>query len=177
MSQLLDEWAPKGAFDFAEFAAYFPISVMFGLIGASPAAIPSIRKSLETQGLSANLIRSLLPDLEAAYQVLWNFVHNLIVERQRDGGGDEEDVLNTLIAARAAGKLDEGGVAQPDDFPVCGGLRYLEEHAYPHHAHDAEASTALGPVRGGSAILRSGRQGNAAPHQRVEPLPHDDAAI
>ena len=108
VSQLLDEWAPRGAFDFAEFAAYFPISVMFGLIGASPAALPSIRKSLETQGLSANLIRSLLPDLEAAYQVLWSFVHDLIVERQRDGGGDEEDVLNTLIAGRAAGKLDEG---------------------------------------------------------------------
>jgi len=107
VSQLLDEWAPKGAFDFAEFAAYFPISVMFGLIGASPAALPSIRKSLETQGLSANLIRSLLPELESAYQVLWSFVHNLIVERQRDGGGDEEDVLNTLVAARAAGQLDE----------------------------------------------------------------------
>lgn len=107
VSQLLDEWAPKGAFDFAEFAAYFPISVMFGLIGASPAALSSIRKSLETQGLSANLIRSLLPDLEAAYQVLWSFVHNLIVERQRDGGGDEADVFNTLLAARNAGQLDE----------------------------------------------------------------------
>ena len=36
VSRLLDEWAPKGAFDFAEFAAYFPITVMFGLMGASP---------------------------------------------------------------------------------------------------------------------------------------------
>src|SRR6266436_3867472 len=81
VSRLLDEWAPKGAFDFAEFAAYFPITVMFGLMGASPEAIPGIRKSLETQGLSANLVRSMLPDLEAAYQVLWKFVHKLIVER------------------------------------------------------------------------------------------------
>jgi cytochrome P450 len=107
VSQLLDEWAPKGAFDFAEFAAYFPITVMFGLIGASTEALPGIRKSLETQGLSANLIRSLLPDLEAAYQVLWKFVHKLIVERRREGGGNEEDVLNALIAANAAGRLDE----------------------------------------------------------------------
>src|SRR5271165_235313 len=27
VSQLLDEWAPKGAFDFTEFAAHFPITV------------------------------------------------------------------------------------------------------------------------------------------------------
>ncbi len=107
VSRLLDEWAPKGAFDFAEFAAYFPITVMFGLMGASPEAIPGIRKSLETQGLSANLVRSMLPDLEAAYQVLWKFVHKLIVERQRDDGGDEGDVLNTLIAANAAGQLND----------------------------------------------------------------------
>ena len=107
VAKLLDEWAPKRAFDFAEFAGHFPITVMFGLIGASPAALPGIRKSLETQGLSANLIRSMLPDLEAAYQVLWGFVHELIVERQRGGGGHEEDVLNTLIAANAAGRLDE----------------------------------------------------------------------
>jgi cytochrome P450 len=44
---LLDEWAPKGAFDFAEFAAHFPIRVMFGLMGADPAALPNIRSSLE----------------------------------------------------------------------------------------------------------------------------------
>ena len=33
---LLDEWAPKGSFDFEEFASYFPITVMCGMIGASP---------------------------------------------------------------------------------------------------------------------------------------------
>jgi cytochrome P450 len=107
VSQLLDEWAPKAGFDFTEFAACFPITVMFGLMGASLEQLPGIRRSLETQGLSANLIRSLLPDLEAAYQVLWKFVHELIVARQRNGGGEEEDVLNTLIAAKAAGRLND----------------------------------------------------------------------
>jgi len=107
VSQLLDEWAVKGAFDFTQFAACFPITVMFGLMGASLEALPGIQKSLETQGLSANLIRSMLPDLEAAYQVLWKFVHELIVGRQRDGGGEEQDVLNTLIAAQAGGRLND----------------------------------------------------------------------
>jgi cytochrome P450 len=107
VSQLLDEWAPSGAFDFTEFAACFPITVMFGLMGAPLEALPGIRTSLETQGLSANLIRSLLPDLEAAYQVLWQFVHDLVVERQNKGGGEDEDLLNTLIAARAAGQLSD----------------------------------------------------------------------
>ena len=57
VSRLLDEWVPKAAFDFAEFAAHFPITVMFAVIGASTSALPGIRRSLETQGLSASLDR------------------------------------------------------------------------------------------------------------------------
>ena len=30
IARLLDDWAPKGKFDFAEFASYFPITVMCG---------------------------------------------------------------------------------------------------------------------------------------------------
>ena len=107
VAQLLDEWAPKGAFDFAEFAAWFPITVMFGLIGASPQALAGIRKSLETQGLSANLVRAMLPDLQVAYEVLWRFAHELIASRRRDGASDGDDVLDSLIVANAAGRLDE----------------------------------------------------------------------
>ena len=51
ISRLLDEWAPKAGFDFEEFAAHFPITVMFSLIGASPEALPMVRTSLETLGL------------------------------------------------------------------------------------------------------------------------------
>lgn len=107
VSGLLDEWAPKGSFDFAEFASYFPIRVMFGLIGASPEALPGIRKSLETQGLSASLERSLLPALEAAHVVLYQFVDRLIDERLRKGGGEPEEVLNVLIAANRSGRIDD----------------------------------------------------------------------
>ena len=105
--RLLDEWAPKRAFDFAEFAACFPITVMFGLIDASPDALPAIRKSLETQGLSASLDRSLLPAMQAAFEALWSFVDKLIVERQRQGGGDQDDVLNTLIAANRSSQIND----------------------------------------------------------------------
>ena len=107
VSSLLDEWVPKGRFDFAEFAANFPVRVMFGLIGASTDALPGIKNALETQGLSASLDKSLLPELEDAYRVLWAFVDRLVLERQRDGGGDEDEVLNRLIASRQAGQLDD----------------------------------------------------------------------
>src|SRR5579872_4368352 len=46
VTELLDEWAPKGKFDFVEFAAIFPISVMFGLLGVSTEPIPRIRWAL-----------------------------------------------------------------------------------------------------------------------------------
>jgi cytochrome P450 len=37
---LLDDWAPRGKIDFEEFAAYFPISNMFTLVGAPVNEIP-----------------------------------------------------------------------------------------------------------------------------------------
>jgi cytochrome P450 len=106
VARLLDEWAPRGAFDFAEFAANFPITVMFGLIGASPSALPGIRKSLETQGLSVSLDKSLLPAVQSAYEVLYDFVDKLVVQRQQAPGGEPQDVLNSLLAATRAGQID-----------------------------------------------------------------------
>jgi cytochrome P450 len=102
---LLDEWAPKGGFDFAEFAANFPVAVMFRLIGASPEAIPNIRGWLETHGQSYSLIPEMMPEIEAAYQGLWNFVDGLIAERGTGGGHD--DLLDDLIAANTAGGLSD----------------------------------------------------------------------
>jgi cytochrome P450 len=107
ISSLLDEWAPRGAFDFAEFASSFPIRVMFALIGASPDALPGIRRALETQGLSVSLDRSLLPALQSGFKALWDFVDEIIVARQRTSGGNPEDVLNTLIAANTNGTLND----------------------------------------------------------------------
>jgi cytochrome P450 len=107
VSRLLDVWAPKGAFDFAEFASNFPIRVMFGFMGTSDEAFESIRTSLETQGLSYSMDPSLLPAMERAYKVLWDFVDQLVEERQKGGGTNEGQLLDDLLAANAAGQLND----------------------------------------------------------------------
>jgi cytochrome P450 len=105
VTALLDEWAPKGSFDFAEFAANFPIRVMFGLMGASPDLLPDIRSSLEVQGSSFSLEASRMPVIEQAYQVLWSFVDELIAGRGREAG--KGDLLDDLIAASTSGALTD----------------------------------------------------------------------
>ena len=108
IAELLDEWAPKGAFDFEEFAAQFPIAVMCGLIGASPKAVPEICSSLETFGLSFSLDRALLPELENATRLLDAFVQNLVVDRQKHRKpGAEKDLLEILLETLDCGRLSE----------------------------------------------------------------------
>lgn len=105
ISALLDEWAPKGEFDFAEFSAKFPVTVMFGLIGGDPADLPRIQHALETQGLSFSMDPTLLPDLEAGYQVMMQFTDELIAKRR---ASDEapDDLLQALIEAEDSGVLN-----------------------------------------------------------------------
>jgi cytochrome P450 len=108
MTELLDEWLPKGEFDFEEFASYFPISVMCSLIGAPREAIPSLRASMEAFGLSMSLDRDFLPQLEAAMKTLDEFSQKLVAERlaNRKPKG-EEDLLETMIGAMEDGRLAE----------------------------------------------------------------------
>lgn len=110
----LDEWAPKGAFDFEEFASLFPIRVMCSLIGASQDVIPSIRGSLETFGLSMSMDRALLPRLVEAMDVLDAFVQGLVADRlkARKPAG-EEDLLETLIST-----LDDGGLTERELYDL-----------------------------------------------------------
>lgn len=104
----LDEWVPKGAFDFEEFASLFPIRVMCKLIGASPDVIPQIRGSLETFGMSMSMDRDLLPQLVAAMDLLDAFVQDLVAARlhHRKPAG-EEDLLETLVSTLEGGGLSE----------------------------------------------------------------------
>jgi cytochrome P450 len=107
VSRLLDEWAPKGVFDFAEFASNFPIRVMCGVIGASPDVVPRLRKSLEMQGLSYSMDPTLLPEMAKAFEVLWTFADELIVARKAQRGRETRDLLDALIAANAESRLND----------------------------------------------------------------------
>ncbi len=110
ISALLDEWAPKGGFDFTQFAANFPVRVMFGLIGASPDKLPPILSSLEVHGSSFNMQVDDMEKIEAAYQTLWRFVDELIAER--GPGGGHGDLLDDLIAANTEGRLTDKELRQ-----------------------------------------------------------------
>ena len=108
IARLLDEWVPRGGFDFEEFASYFPITVMCTMIGADPAAVPSLRKSLEALGLSASMMREHLPALDAAYVHIDGFARE-IVEARRGGARlrPQRDMLDDLIDAVSSGGLSD----------------------------------------------------------------------
>src|SRR5258706_7661621 len=80
--ELLDEWAPKGAFDFEEFASFFPITVMCRLIGASPSVIPGLRSAMEAIGLSTSMDKRWLPAMQQGVVTMENFVDGLIADRR-----------------------------------------------------------------------------------------------
>ncbi len=110
VTRILDEWAPKGAFDFAGFAAQFPVRVMFALLGTSTERLPEIMKYLEIHGESFNLEVEKMAIIEHGYQTLWGFVDGLVEERRKEGARD--DLLDTMIAANASGQLTDTELRQ-----------------------------------------------------------------
>lgn len=108
IARMLDEWAPKGSFDFEEFASSFPISVMFTLVGAPVEEIPGIRSSLETLGLAFSMDKSRIPEIHEAFDRLEKLVQRIIAERRASPDkGQRGDLLDLLIETS-----DEGGVPQ-----------------------------------------------------------------
>jgi cytochrome P450 len=107
VSDLLDEWLPKGRFDFAEFASYFPVAIMCRLLGTPDDEIPRVRDSLETQAAVLSLDPGLLPDLLAGYEVLWDYVDRLIKDREARGPSGESRLLDELLAVRDAGGMND----------------------------------------------------------------------
>jgi cytochrome P450 len=107
ITELLDEWAPKGAFDFIEFASLFPISVMCGLLGVSTEPVPRIRSALETHILSLSLDPALKAPALAGWEVLWAFADETVREREASGAFDEDSLLDQMIASKARGDIDE----------------------------------------------------------------------
>ncbi len=102
IGELLDEWAPKGAFDFAEFASYFPITVMCGLLGVPAGPVRAIRDALDLQMACMTMDRGIFPNILQAYQVLRDFAADLIVKREQSGDHDHDLLLDALIRTKSA---------------------------------------------------------------------------
>lgn len=110
--ELLDEWVPKGAFDFEEFASHFPITVMCSLVGAPSSEVPRLKSSLEAIGLSHSMDRSLFPSMEEAIVTLDDFCREVVEERRsgkrsRRPLGDEPDLLDALLQANESDGLTD----------------------------------------------------------------------
>jgi hypothetical protein len=106
ITRLLDEWAPLGRFDFAEFASYFPVTVMCGLLGVSAEPIPRIRDALENHMKSLTLDPAVKPLFMAGWDVLSDFADSLVRDRETRGQFEEESLLDAIIAAKKKGELD-----------------------------------------------------------------------
>jgi cytochrome P450 len=111
VAELLDEWAPKGKFDFADFASYFPISVFCGLMGISRSVVPQVRDLLETQMMSINFNKDLRPALLSGFDRLWAFVDDAVKEGEKRGG-DGTGVVDAMLAAKKAGKISDVEIRQ-----------------------------------------------------------------
>ncbi len=104
---LLDEWSGRDGFDFAEFASYFPIAVLCGVLGVPTTGIPRIRNAIETHMASLTLDHKYYPGFLEAFDLLWDYVDELVSDREASGERDEDALLDALIAARDAGKLSD----------------------------------------------------------------------
>jgi cytochrome P450 len=107
MNELLDEWLPKGAFDFEEFASYYPISVMCRMIGASPSVVPGLRSAMEAIGLSTSMDKRWLPAMQEGVERMERFVVDLVAQRRADPHERQEDLLDLLLSIRDRGELTD----------------------------------------------------------------------
>ena len=108
ISDLLDEWLPKGAFDFEEFISYYPIAVMCRMIGAPVEAIPPLRSSLEALGMSGSRRMDMLDRLQDAVLTLERFASGLIADREAVWKpGDDADLLDVLLEAKQGGGMSQ----------------------------------------------------------------------
>ncbi|MBB4858883.1 cytochrome P450 [Novosphingobium chloroacetimidivorans] len=108
ITRMLDEWAPRERFDFEEFAANFPITIMFTLVGAPVEEIPGIRSSLETLGLAFSMDKSRIPEIHEGYERLERLVQRIIAERRASPDkGTRGDLLDLLIETGDEGNVPE----------------------------------------------------------------------
>ncbi len=119
---LLDEWLPKGQFDFEEFASFYPISVMCRMIGVPTQIIPSLRSSLEALGLAMSMDRQHLPELQRGTLLLQDTARKVVAERRAGRRtSDEEDLLDMVLAVRARDEITEDELENLLVFMFVGG--------------------------------------------------------
>lgn len=106
IGELLDEWTPRGAFDFADFASYFPITVMCGLLGVEAGPVRAIRDALDLQMACMTMDRAIFPEILQAYGLLRSFAGGLIAEREASGPREGDLLLDALIEAKNSGRLE-----------------------------------------------------------------------
>lgn len=106
ISNLLEEWIPKGSFDFTEFASHFPITVFCGLMGTGTERIAELRNAFEIQTASHSLDPNLLPQLLTGFKLLWDFVDQLVIKHEAYGEANG-GLLEDLIVARDAGIIND----------------------------------------------------------------------
>jgi cytochrome P450 len=122
MAELLDEWAPKGAFDFEEFVSWFPIGVFCRMMGAPRDAIPGLRDSLEALGLSVSMDRSVLEAMQQGARQLEGFAIDLIAAREATRKpGDDNDLLDLLLEIRGRGGLAQAELTNLITFLMVAG--------------------------------------------------------
>lgn len=106
ITRLLDEWAPKGEFNFPDFASLFPVSVMCGLLGVSDEPIPRMNDALASQVDALAMDQAYKEPLLKGWETMWNFAVTIIEEREASGAFDDDHLLDAMIAAKNAGRLD-----------------------------------------------------------------------
>ena len=112
MERLLAEWTPREKIDFEEFASYYPIAVTAQMVGAPLSVIPGLRKSMETMGLAFSMDKTRVPDLNAAFEHLDAFAHDLLARRRAEPReGEDADLLDMLIEAGAEGNVGDRQLA------------------------------------------------------------------
>lgn len=107
ITELLDQWAPRGEFDFADFAAFFPISVLCGILGVSADTIPQVRSAIETHMTAFAMDMSLRQNFLASFDQLWQWVDAMVIEHEQAANKQGDGLLQALIAAKQSGKLSE----------------------------------------------------------------------
>jgi cytochrome P450 len=108
MTELLDQWTPKGAFDFEEFAAGYPIIVTCRMIGAPEDRITELRSSLEAVGRSVSMDLRVLQAMQEGIRTLYKFCAELLANRRAARKpGDDNDLLDVLLEIAAGGELSD----------------------------------------------------------------------